>query len=110
MEPMSINGACYLKYLKKCLNENFGASLRLYFIQNPIYGNGNTSAHCMLVCPADASYKQLGPRSNSAKWRAWSGSKLFDNLVIQNTENDREKCPNVIVDDWFEMIQRMLIY
>ena len=55
---------------QKCLNENFGASLRLYFIQNPIYGNGNTSTDWKLVCPADASYKQLGPRSNSAKCRA----------------------------------------
>ena len=52
---------------QKMPQENFGASLRLYLIQNPIYGNGNTSAHCMLVCPADASYKQLGPRPNSAK-------------------------------------------
>ena len=31
-----------LEISQKGLNENFGASLRLYFIQNPIDGNGNT--------------------------------------------------------------------
>ena len=63
---------------QKCLNENFGASLRLYFIQNPIYGNGNTSAHCMLVCPADASYKQLGPDQTLQN----GGSDLDPNYLI----------------------------
>ena len=39
-------------------------------------------ALCLLVSSADDLCKQFGPRSGPTKCRAWSGSKLFDTLMI----------------------------
>ena len=40
------------------------------------------SALCLLVLSADNLCKQFGPRSSPTKHRVWSGSKLFDTLMV----------------------------
>ena len=40
------------------------------------------SAPNLLVSSADNLYKQFGPRSGPTKCQAWSGSKLFDALIV----------------------------
>ena len=42
----------------------------------------HTLALCLLVSSADNLCKQFGSRSGPTKCRAWSGSKLFDTLMI----------------------------
>ena len=38
--------------------------------------------HCLLVPSADNLCKQLWPRSGPTKCRAWSGSKLFETMML----------------------------
>ena len=46
---------------------------------------------CLLVSSADNLCKQFGTRSGLTKCRAWSGSKLFDSLVLVFLEEFFEK-------------------
>ena len=44
--------------------------------------NGNFLTLCLLLSSADSFCKQSGPRSGPKKCRVWSGSKLFDILMV----------------------------
>ena len=44
---------------QKCLDEKFGTII--FYSEPDLWEWEHFSTHCQLVCPADASYKQLDP-------------------------------------------------
>ena len=59
--------------------------MRMYKVQ--MYGESSEYKQSiltiyLLVLSADNFCKQFGPRSGLTKCRAWSGSKLFDPLMV----------------------------
>ena len=57
---------------------------------------------CLLMSSADNICKQFGPRSGATKCWAWSGSKLFDTLMLFLKEFfekiDFEKCQQTTIN------------
>ena len=49
---------------------------------SPFWKTTPTLTLCLQVSSADSLCKQFGPRSGPTKCRAWSGSKLFDTLMV----------------------------
>ena len=70
-------------YFELCIAEQYFLNLiYLSHIVLTFFGQRNTITLCLLVPSADTFCKELGTRSGPTKCWAWSGSKLFDTLMI----------------------------